>query len=173
MHQVSFANSVQGAANCSASAIGIFVPMFPGDAEATPEQVVKEARTLGVNVIRTRIDTGDEPGPKFAVFEDAGMTLALTVRHRSATGGSQPTVPPITEAEMANYREVLADHLDRLHPELLMVENEELADKFFAGTPEQYLGELQSAAQVAHARGIPLTNGGITTRPLQLLVWED
>jgi hypothetical protein len=33
--------------------------------------------------------------------------------------------------------------------------------------------ELNATVEAAHARGIKVTNGGFTWRPLSLLVWQD
>ena len=54
-----------------------------------------------------------------------------------------------------------------------MVENEELDANFFGGSALQYLRELNAAVDVAHAHGVRVTDGGITTVALSLLTWGD
>ncbi len=57
-------------------------------------------------------------------------------------------------------------------PALLVVENEENSALFYRGTPEEYGAELRAACQVAHARGVPCTNGGLVSVLVALLVYD-
>jgi hypothetical protein len=94
---------------------------------------------------------------------------------RVATGDSGPPSrhPDRRRRDLADYRRRLGGILDALAPPvLLQIENEEVEPRFFAGTMPQYVNELNAAVEVAHARGVKVTNGGITGRPLALLTWQ-
>ena len=67
----------------------------------------------------------------------------------------------------------LGDILDRTRPAMLSVENEEDSELFYTGTPEEYGAVLQAACEVAHARHIDCTNGGLVSSLVGLLTWED
>ena len=62
--------------------------------------------------------------------------------------------------------------LDKYHPAVLVVENEENSALFYTGTPEEYAAELKAACQVAHQKGIPCTNGGLVGTLVALLVYD-
>ena len=98
----------------------------------------------------------------------AGFNLVLNLNNAPKT--AQPAVPP---AEINGYKNAVASALDRYKPALAVIENEELADKFYSGTPRQYLAELNAATEVAHARNIPITNGGIVSNAVMLATWND
>ncbi|MDR7450001.1 MAG: hypothetical protein QN197_12510, partial [Armatimonadota bacterium] len=79
-------------------------------------------------------------------------------------------VPP---DDLTAFRRTVAEILDAHRPALLVVENEENSALFYRGTPDAYGAELQAACQVAHARGIPCTNGGLVSALVALLVYDD
>ena len=124
---------------------------------------------LGVDTVRLSQDvTNPTVRPALHLVQREGLQLLLTVtnaQERDAQG-NRPAHPPVTPEELAAYRRRLGGLLDALQrpPVLLQVENEEIEPRFFAGTMAQYLGELDAAVAVAHARGIRVTNGGITDR---------
>jgi hypothetical protein len=54
-----------------------------------------------------------------------------------------------------------------------MVENEEVAPKFWSGSMADYRAELEVVTAAAHERGLAVTDGGLTNEPLKLMVWQD
>jgi hypothetical protein len=96
---------------------------------------------------------------------DAGLKLVLTVRNNGKSGA---TTPP---SDLTEYKSILSQVLDKYHPVVLVVENEENSELFYTGTPDEYAEELQSACQVSHQRGIPCTNGGLVSTLVALLVY--
>lgn len=97
----------------------------------------------------------------------AGLKLVLTVRNGS--GGIAPSGPP---KDLEAYKQTLGEILDKYHPEVLAVENEENSAIFYAGTPDQYAAELKAACEVAHSKGVKCTNGGLVSALVGLLVWD-
>ena len=151
---------------------GILTPLIGIDAA----DVIAEARALGVDTVRLSQDvTNPTVRPALHVVQREGLALLLTVNNAQERDaqGNRPAHPPVTPEELAAYRQRLGGLLDRLQrPVLLQVENEEIEPRFFSGTMAEYLGELDAAVAVAQARGIRVTNGGITGRPLALLTWQ-
>jgi acetyl esterase/lipase len=111
--------------------------------------------------------TGACPDPACDLALNAGLKLILTVRNNAAAGGTTPASDP------AAYRQTLGDVLDKYQPEVLIVENEESSDQYWAGTPDDYSVELKAACEVAHSRNIRCANGGLASQAIGLLVWAD
>jgi hypothetical protein len=100
---------------------------------------------------------------------EAGLALVLTVRN-AGQSGSLP-VPASPPASLDAYRLTIGLVLDRYHPEVLVIENEENSSLNWSGSPEEYGVTLQAACAVAHERGIPCTNGGLSSEAVSLAVW--
>lgn len=98
-----------------------------------------------------------------------GLKLILTVRNNG--GREQSTTPP---QDLALYKKVLGEVLDKYQLEVLVIENEEnSAALFYSGTPEEYHSELKAACEVAHAKRIKCTNGGFVSSLVALLVADN
>jgi hypothetical protein len=106
-----------------------------------------------------------------AVAQDAGLKVLLTIRN-NGEGGPPPT-PTTPARDLDAYRRTVADILDTVRPEMLVVENEENSILYWGGTMEQYGAELTAACDVAHGRGIPCANGGMVSGEVALLTWAD
>lgn len=145
------------------STVGSFTTLESTDA------VIAEARALGVTTVRGGQYVGAPPLARNLAYERAGLHLVLHVK--SSQGPAAPGLS--TDAQLADFRTGLAATLDALHPSLVAVENEEVAPRFFTGTVDQYLAELDAAASVAHARKIPVTDGAITSTMAALAAWKD
>ena len=155
--------------------LGIFTPLFNGVTDAG--YVTTEATALGVKTVRvSQAVDSDAIRPAFATFAQRGVKVVMTaVNDQQPDGtGNNPAHPPVTLDELATYRVRLDHILDTVPaPTLLMVENEENAANFFAGTMAQYRAELDAAVEVGHAHGVKVTDGAITSDPLALLTWQD
>jgi hypothetical protein len=102
---------------------------------------------------------------------EAGLALLITVRNAGQNGNQpMPAAPPTS---LDAYRLTISLVLDRYHPELLVVENEEDSSVNWNGSPEEYGVILQAACAVAHERGIPCTNGGISGEAVSLATWAS
>jgi hypothetical protein len=139
--------------------------------------VVTEARALGIHTVRYSQDAASPTlRGGFATFRTAGLRLVTTVNYQQRPDGAghNPVHPPVTAAELATYRQRVGGLLDATGPTaLLQVGNEEVAPIFFAGTMPQYVAQLNATVPVAHARGVKVTNGGLTSDPVALLTWQD
>lgn len=154
--------------------LGILYPLFVSD---RPADIIAEARVLGLDTVRLSQDVSSGTlRPALRVFGNAGLNLVFTANHdqRRDEKGNRSGHPPVGLAALATYKRQLGAVLDQLPTaKVVQVENEEVEPKFFAGTMRQYVQELNAAVEVGHARGLPVTNGGITARPVSLLTWQD
>lgn len=128
------------------------------------------ARSLGATYIRpaaylTAVPDGGcaDCGP----IAEAGLSNVLTVANR--TGVALPATFP---ADLAAYRDAVRTAITAYRPALLVVENEENAPKFYAGTPEQYAEQLRVACEVAHGEDVPCTDGGLQSPSVAVLTYQ-
>ncbi len=129
---------------------------------------IQVAKTLGAVYFRPAsifLDRWNRTCPECDIALNAGLKLVLTVRN----SGPLPTSPP---RDLAAYQRTLGAVLDKYHPVVLAVENEENSALFYTGTPADYGAQLKAACQVAHQRGIPCTNGGLVSTLVALLVYD-
>lgn len=138
----------------------------------TQSQEVDLAHSLGAAYYRPSsaifLDRWTGSCAECALGTQAGMKLILSVSTGRTDG--MPASPP---TDLQAYRTQVADVLAKVHPFVLSVENEENSQLFYAGTPEQYGVELRAACDVAHAQGILCTNGGLVSKLVALLVYDD
>lgn len=130
--------------------------LMPGKASLIPA-----AKELGVRYYRPvaiRLEDPDLASREADAAAEAGFRLVLSIR---ASGGNREASGPPKDVHA--FRSALARVLDRYRPEILVVENEENSRLFYGGSAAEYLEELKVACQVAHAKGIKCTNGGLVS----------
>lgn len=134
---------------------------------------VSLVQALGVTYFRPAkavfIDTWNGDCPQCDAAQQAGLTLILTVRNDGG-GIGNPSTPP---TDLPAYQKTLGEVLDKYHPEVLIVENEENSKLFYTGSADEYAAELQAACTVAHSKGIKCANGGIVSAEVAALVWGN
>jgi hypothetical protein len=155
---------------CSpAPRVGTFTPhLTNGTIRESTEDIIHDAKALGVDLERIHQMVGRPLNGDVAAFHAAGIETQLTIK----TGPGTISQPLDTEAKQTAFGDDLGALLDQYRTPLLSVENEETADNFFAGTPDQYLTELDIAAWVARAHGVTITDGGIPWPPIALVTWN-
>lgn len=136
------------------------------------KEKTRRARSVGARYYRTVqavfTEAWNGRSEECEAAREAGLELVLTVRN--GAGGGKPSGPP---SDIEAYKRRLGEILDACKPVLLVVENEENSKAlFYTGTPEEYHRELTAAVEVAHARGIKCTNGGLVSDLVALLVAE-
>lgn len=122
---------------------------------------------LGCRLVRPQAVFLDQWNGRQAECEaarKAGLTIALTVRN--SKGKKPPT-------DLAAYRRTLTEVLDKYPPAILIVENEENSNLFYTGTPEEYGKQLAAAVEAARPRKIPVANGGLVSKLVVFLVYEQ
>lgn len=141
--------------------------MLPSQLVRSPKGI-QVAKTLGAVYFRPAsifLDQWNGTCTECDIAMNAGLKLVITVRN----SGPLPTAPP---KNLAGYKRTLSQVLDKYHPAVLVVENEENSALFYTGTPEQYAAQLKAACEVAHQKGIPCTNGGLVGTLVALLVYN-
>jgi hypothetical protein len=146
--------------------IGIFIPrsVDNGTLSYTAEDVATEAEALGVDYARVQQVVGQSPVRELRVFESRGLGVQLVAK--SPQFGRLPD-------DLEQYERDLGALLENHPTGLLAVQNEETVDQFWFGTMDEYLVLLRSAAKVANAQGVPVTNGGIDRQPTALATWNN
>lgn len=148
----------------SGTQIGTFTPaVVNGSVHYSPEGVAAEARAVGVRHARVQQVVGRPPNRVIAALEAQDIRAHLVVK--SPQYGRLPD-------DLARYKQDLGELLNTSPTPLLAVQNEETVDRFWIDTPDNYLRLLRAATDVANARDVPVTNGGIDRAPIALATWN-
>lgn len=153
---------------------GVMISKSDGTNIPPPKQA-QIAKALGVNYTRARIDikTWEGSNSSYDAYAAEGLKVLLNVNYgvpRNSFGEQSPIPFP---TDMAAYSTSINSILDKYQPELLVVENEEDNPTYHTGDAHDYLVMLKTAIDIAHKRGIKVTNGGITVREICLIVYDD
>jgi hypothetical protein len=134
-------------------------------ADAADQARLDRLRALGTTRVRlvARLDVA--PNPRISQAQAQGFQVLTT-----ATNGAFPAAPP---TDLADYQARLARELTAHPTPLVSIENEPTADRYYTGTPDQYLAELSAAVPVAHAHGSLISDGGLVSTGVQLATWYD
>jgi hypothetical protein len=153
---------------------GVMVSKTDGR-QILPPQQAQIAKALGVKYIRClqNLQKWDGTNPAYDAYAAAGLHVLLNVNYgvpRNAMGDHDPVAFP---TDMTAFTQTLNSILDKYKPEVLVVENEEDNPTYHQGGAEDYIMELSTAIKIAHAKGIKVTNGGITVREVCLIIYDD
>jgi len=132
---------------------------------------MKTAKDLGALYYRPLsifVSTWNGSFPEADAAIAAGLKLILTVRNDGGAG--TPTNPP---KDLNAYKTVLGQIVDKYHPEILIIENEENSSLFYTGSPSDFHQELKAGCEVAHARSAKCANGGLVSSLVALLTAND
>lgn len=148
----------------SATEIGTFTPsLVNGDVRYSAADIAAQAKAVGVENARVQQVVGRPLDPIIGALETQDIQAHLVAK--SPQYGRLPD-------DLAGYKRELGDLLDTSPTPLLAVQNEEAVDRFWLDTPDNYLTLLRAAAEVANARDVPVTNGGIDRGPIALATWN-
>jgi hypothetical protein len=133
--------------------------------DAADQARLDRLHALGTTRVRlvARIDV--PPNNRVSEAQAQGFQVLTT-----ATNGAFPAAPPV---DLADYQARLARELVAHPTPLVSIENEPTADRYYTGTPAQYLAELAAAVPVAHAHGAKISDGGLVSTGVQLATWYD
>jgi hypothetical protein len=132
---------------------------------------VELAKQLGVVYFRPNAVFADAwrgSDKECETAKNAGLQLILTVRNNG--GNRKPTTPP---KDLNQYKKTISEIIDKYRPAVLVIENEENSSLFYTGTMDEYATQLKVACEVAHAKGIKCTNGGLVSTLVALLVYDN
>jgi hypothetical protein len=134
------------------------------------ETRVAVARSLGASYLRpAAVLTTSAPGTceECPAIAAAGLRNVLTVANRTRV-----TAPATFPPDLADYQNAVGQAIAAYRPALLVVENEENAPKFYAGTPQQYGAQLRAACEVSHRMDVPCTDGGLQSPSVAVLTYQ-
>ncbi len=146
------------------------------DNAAVPiDKKILAAKALELNYIRLRTDINTWSGNinNYYDFTSAGFKIILNINYgipRGSMGEKQPVPFP---TDMDAYGKTVTSILDKYKPELVVIENEEDNSGYHSGSADDYINELKTAISICHAKGLKVTNGGLTVREIMLLVYDD
>ncbi len=140
-----------------------------------PSQQVKVAKDLGVNYIRARIDirSWGSSNDAYDTYAAAGLKVLLNINYgipRNAASDQDPIPFP---TDMSAYSKQVNSILDKYKPEVVVIENEEDNPNYHSGDADDYINELKTGIEIAHSKGLKVTNGGITYREVCLIMYDD
>lgn len=141
----------------------------------SPAKQVEVANALGVKYVRARIDIKAWTGSNAAydTYINGGLKVILNINYgipRDSIGDHDPVHYP---TDLNEYSKNVSNILDKYKPELVVIENEEDNLLYHLGSAEDYINELKAGAAVAHAKGLKVTNGGLTVREVCLIMYDD
>lgn len=129
------------------------------------------ASNLGVTIFRPeaiRISIQNGMCAMCDLITKAGLKALPSIMNSG--GAESPSSPP---TDIAKYKAALTQILQKYPIKIVVVENEENSALFYDGTPQQYGIELQAACEVAHALHLQCTNGGLVSKLVALLVYDN
>jgi hypothetical protein len=131
---------------------------------------VNIAAQLGVGYLRSSavfVEAWDGQCPECPVVREAGLEFVLTIRN-----GAQVTEPARPPDDLDAYGSAVRQILRSYRPSLVVIENEENTQNFYAGSAEEYGAQLRVACEVAHDLDTPCTNGGLLSGSVAFLVYQ-
>jgi len=133
---------------------------------------IKVLNELGVKYVRYAIFLEDFTGVDkgYEKWVNAGFKVILNHNWGHVSGATGKKTPVPFPTNMTNYRAKLEKVLDKYHPEVAIIENEECTDAFHSGPIEDYITELKVAVDVCNKRGIAVADGGIHVGYVQLVM---
>ncbi len=175
-------------AACQPHQLGTFLPRAVDETYVyTDCDIVEQAQALDVGIQRVQ-QVVDTTGLNSTVrtLHDAGIEAQLTFKANPGVSGAllpdDPRVPGDENAArgttVTEYRGQLGRRLDEYRAltgasaPMIAIENEANHGQFYAGTAADYLTELRIAVDVAHRRGVEITDSGIGTKAVKLVVWN-
>ncbi len=110
---------------------------------------------------------------QFAAYTAAGLQIALNINNMPVVGGNPNALP----TDMTAYANSVQGVIDVYIPLIACLENEELNDAYYTGTPAdqaaQYITMLETAIPLLHAKGILVADGGLLYAPVAALIYWD
>jgi hypothetical protein len=125
---------------------------------------------LGVKYLRYTITVSDWNGSDggFERFTRDGYKIVCNVNNARQDGTPNHFVTSI-----ATYKNKLNSIFTKYKPEVAVIENEETNQGYYTGSMSQYINQLKAAVDVAHSKGVKVTDGGIHPQGVCYFVWKD
>lgn len=124
------------------------------------ETRIRISQDLGVRYFRSfpaLVPTWNGECSECDAVHQAGLEFVLSIRN---TPSEMSAASPVSD--VAAFKRTVGEILDQYKPALAVAENEEDVTRYWSGTPDQYIAELEAVCEVAHQHDTKCANGGIT-----------
>lgn len=144
-----------------------FGSLISGD--FTIDERVSIAKSLNVAYVRDALmmSTWDGYYKPYETYTSNGINVILNVNYDQPT--QQPDPFP---TDMKAYKKTFKDIVQTYQPEVIVVENEEINERYHSGPMTDYIKMLQVAISVCHPKKIKVTNGGIYGSQLEICTYR-
>lgn len=141
--------------------------------QMSPEKKVQIAKEMGVTFFRPEaIRVNQWNGTCNICDTIIGNGLKLSASITNKGGAGEASAPP-SDSEMPEFKKKVEEILTKYPMDIVVVENEENSNLFYTGSPEAYGKELKVVCDIAHAKGLKCTNGGLVNKLNALLVYNN
>jgi hypothetical protein len=138
------------------------------------EDKIKVCNEMGVVYVRDAIilESYNGKAPMMDKYQQEGFKVLLNLnnKHVSAGGAKKANAYP---TDMIKYKKSLESILDKYKPEMVVIENEPANEGRYTGPIENYFTQLRTAIDVCKARGLKISDGGLHTSMVCILVYQD
>lgn len=135
-------------------------------------QKINIANALGIHYVRASLNIGNwvYTPTAYNQYITAGFGVVTNFNWLPSGGTPQPFR---TSAQLADYGARMTAMLNAITlPELVIIENEEINPNYHSGPMSDYVGMLQTASPIVHAKGLKLADGGIYGTGLNILTFR-
>lgn len=135
------------------------------------ELKLKITNELGISYIRESLILSNLREKK---LEQSHLKTIYTINLGAAVGKAQGGTPTPFTRDYDNYKKRLEEVIRKYKVySLIVIENEETNKSYHSGSIDDYINQLKAAITVAHNHNLKIANGGITSRLMTVLVWDD
>lgn len=123
---------------------------------------------MGVGYVRDAVmlDTYNGKAPLIDDYMSNGFKVLMNLNYTSKKPASYPT-------DMVKYKSLLQKVLADYKPEVAVIENEPINDSYYKGNIQDYINEVKTAVDVCHSYGVKVSDGGLHTGMVCILVYQD
>jgi hypothetical protein len=141
---------------------GSLVNGVDGDTRITVSQ------KFGVGYVRDAVilDSYNGKAPLVDDYMNSGFKVLMNLNYTSRKPSAYPT-------DMAKYKSLLQKVLNDYTPEVAVIENEPINEGYYKGPVTDYINEIKTAVDVCHSYGVKVSDGGLHTGMVCILVYQD
>jgi len=139
------------------------------------DEKVSVAQQLGVRFVRNAIVLKEFAGKSALTeqWQENGFKVLLNLNYDNQDVDNGIKTPHAFPTDMDEYRQLLSNVLDVYTPEVAVIENEPFNDNRYFGPITDYFTELRTAIDVCHARGIKVSEGGLNSQRISMLIYQQ
>lgn len=126
------------------------------------------SQKMGVSYVRDAImlDSYNGKAPLIDDYMNSGFKVLLNLNYSSGKLTAYPT-------DMVKYKSLLQKVLNDYKPEVAVIENEPINESYYKGPITDYINEVKTAVDVCHSYGVKVSDGGLHTGMVSILVYQD